>query len=381
VKLARRELAARGVPLVGLVSGGRFVPAWMPGVRILRRRVRPPGVGAVNLQSARLSPAYRARLAHAYDVLTAWCAENGLPIKVLAENSEVANTCLIAFIQQLFELGGVLSVATDAVLSVQTYHRELKGRLRPAWDSIASWNLLAAVRSRVPLPLLLLEAFTRYGALAACSVDVCRAVAWWHFCVCLRLAFFGLLRPKELWGLKRGDLRIPGDRSLLVHEVVVITVREAKNRAFSGRLQIRAVRCPATVRWVRWMFAEASPSSRVWPFGPQLFRSLLDQAAAACGAAQVGLTAGSLRAGGATAMFDAGESISTIKFAGSWSSEKVLSHYLQSAAAAAALIDLSPQAVSTVQAVLGGLAFAGEPPPVPWRGLALSSPGMKLAAS
>ncbi len=77
---------------------------------------------------------------------------------------------LISVTQDLFEVGAVAWVATHAVLAIKTQRRELKGRLRGAWDSVSSWNLMRAVNFRVPLPRVLRMALERFAVLSAVSL-------------------------------------------------------------------------------------------------------------------------------------------------------------------------------------------------------------------
>ena len=86
-----------------------------------------------------------------------------------------ANEALVEFIQWLFSSGEPVWIAVHALLAVQTARRDLKGSLRPAWDSIQSWRLQMPVRSRVPLPYLLLEGLRVFSVLAATCLDTARA--------------------------------------------------------------------------------------------------------------------------------------------------------------------------------------------------------------
>ena len=331
--------------------------------------VRPPGRsaasrrgGALDLQSSRLSVAYRQRLNRAGSVLEQWARERGFSLATLEQDPQKMNDVLIRFLQELFELGAAVWVGTHAVLAVQTRWRGLKGLLRPAWDSIGSWRLQSPIRSRTPLPLCLLTLFCRFAVYSAVVAEPHDAAAWWGFGVVLRLAFRGLLRPKEAWNLVRRDVRLPGRLSLLGAPVGVLTIRDTKNRAHMGRLQVRAIRCPEALAWLRWWTVDFSDGSMVWPFGGLKFRQLFSKAVAFFGLEALRLSPASCRAGGATALFESGEPISSIRFAGSWASERVLSHYLQEAESAAALLSINESQASRIEKFLGEFAFAADPP-------------------
>ncbi len=118
--------------------------------------------------------------------------------------------------------------------------------------------------SLTPLPVPSLDALCKCSVLAAVALEIQRAPIWWTFAACLRLGFHALLRPKDIWGLRGSDVRFPGRRPLLMHPLAVVTVRDAKNRAFMGRLQVRTVKDPEALSW----FGFWRMPSRLGRFGP-----------------------------------------------------------------------------------------------------------------
>ena len=174
--------------------------------------------------------------------------------------------------------------------------------------------------------------------------------------------FFGLLRPKELFEVLRCDVRLPGPRSLLGAPVAVLTIREPKNRAFAGRLQVRTIRDQEALGWISWWLKGAGSKSPVWLFGPAMFRRCLETGLKYFELDHLKLTAASLRAGGATHMMEMGIPVAQIKFAGSWSSEKVLSHYLQVAEGSAAILDIPQSASDRITSFLADFSFVAGPP-------------------
>jgi len=334
------------------------------------RRRLPSVTRAVNLQEVRLSAAYRSRLGKAGSVLAGWARERQVCLEVAALDPEVMTELLISFLQDLFQLGAAHWLGLHAVLAVQTRWRHLKGKLRGAWDSVGSWDLLRPIHSRTPLPLVVLRALHRFGVLAAVALEPSLAPRWWAFAVVVQVAFFGLLRPSELWRLSRANTRVPSGRSLLAEPLAVLTIVEPKNRRFGGRLQVRAVRDRTAVAWISWMARDLLPADLLWPFGAGSFKTCLDQALNFLGLGHLAFTPACFRAGGATHLFETGTSISNIRFAGSWSSERVLSHYLQQAEAAAAVIDIPEKGAQYLEGFLAALEFAASPPALTWSELA-----------
>lgn len=155
----------------------------------------------VDLQRDRLSHAYRARLRHAGQHFSWWCAKQGTTMTALSSRPAEMNNFLVKYLQMLYSSGLPLWRGTHTVLAVQTIFRSLCGKLRVAWKSTMTRRLLRPVRFRVPLPAALLEALCRYCILAALSLDAAHFLVWWNFAVMLHVGFFGLFRPKEIWGV------------------------------------------------------------------------------------------------------------------------------------------------------------------------------------
>ena len=285
-------------------------------------------MAVLNLQQERLSKAYRGRLAQSYRDLARWCKAQGFSLSAVARSPEKANSILIDFIQWLFKNKQALWKAVHAGLALQTVYRALRGNLRAAWDSILSWKLMSPVRSRLPLPEMLMLGLCRYAVLAAAQLDRPRARRRFAFQAMLRIRFYALLRPKEIWNLKRCHVRYPGCASLLSEPVGVLMITEPKNRAFLGRRQVRLIRDQAAVEWLRWIAEGAAGEEALWRFSPHLFRQCLRQSLSFFGLEQTGFTVASLRAGQATALLEKGWPVANIKLAGCWSSDRALSAYL-----------------------------------------------------
>ena len=252
---------------------------------------------ASDLQAERLSAPYRKRLTIAGDKFIAWLHSQGVQPAAALSSAKSANDALIAFVQHCYETGGALWLATHAVLSVQTSVRSLRGRLRPAWDSIQCWKLQTPVRSRVPMPRIILEAIRIFAVLAATELDRCQSRQWWRLAALIGAGFWGLLRPKELVGLRRGHVRYPGAASFLTDDVAVLTVVDPKNRAYMGRLQARTVRDGCSVRWLQWLVQDLTPDEFLWGAGANTFSRLLASALGALGLENLRITPASLRAG------------------------------------------------------------------------------------
>ena len=326
--------------------------------------------GPGSLQEDRLSPAYKGRLLQAGRLFLAWLARSGVAREQLWTDAALMNEVLISYVQGLFNGSSPLSLAVHTVLWVQTVHRPFKGRLRAAWDSVQSWRVKAPVVSRTPMPETVLRGFIAYGVMAALALEPSKAELWWRFLVLLQVGFHGLLRPKELLGLRRRHLKLPGGEDPLMPQLAVVCVEEPKNRAYMGRLQSRLVRSPVAVAWLSWMSAGMTDDEPLWPHTAWRFRCCLAQASEFFGLSRMRLTAGSLRAGGATHLLEQGSPVSSIRFAGGWASEKSLASYLQEAESASVLLQVTAAEARRLKWALSTFACLSRPPRRPFSALA-----------
>lgn len=320
----------------------------------------------VNLQRERLSPAYRHRLWKAGNLFAQFCqSHHHHHLQHVLMDANRANTALIEFIQHTYEIRRPLWLATHAVLAVQTVNRELKGHLRPAWDSIQSWRLTRPVQSRTPLPEFVMKALCYFGVMQAMYYDTNRALVWFPFSVNLRFAFYALFRPREMFMLVRCCLKLPFRSLLGGGRVAVATILDPKNRAFMGRLQVRMVRDFAAIAWMEWYVEGMSPSAPLWPFSDHIFRVCLQTSLEHFGLEKLGITVASLRAGGATWLLEQGTPLSNIRFAGSWASERAMSCYLQEAESASVLLSMLPSQQLRLEKTLARLRALELPPNKP----------------
>ena len=92
----------------------------------------------------------------ALTALTAFCHLHEYPLPAAFTCGADANRALVAYIQYVYEHGGVISSGTHAILAVQTKFRQFHGQLKEAWDSIDSWKKDIPLRMRVPMPHIIM---------------------------------------------------------------------------------------------------------------------------------------------------------------------------------------------------------------------------------
>jgi hypothetical protein len=154
---------------------------------------------------------------------------------------------------------------------------------------------------------------------------------------------------------------------MLASPVVVATILDAKNRAFMGRLQVRSVRDERAVLWAQWLAEGKGPDDKLWSLSQPSFGRFLQVLCEHLGVTHLKITPASLRAGGATAMLEAGIPVANIRFAGCWASEKSLACYLQEAEAAAAVMSIDTRRAVWLKQLLQQYAPLCLPPVVPYR--------------
>ena len=332
-------------------------------VGVRRAAVRP----SINLQQDRVSAGYRNRIGKAGALFVCWAGNQGIEPRLLAqlpENVPELNRLLVGFAQHCWDTGKAEWTARYAILWFQLHFRSLKGHLRLAWDSLFSCKALEGVRSRVPMRIEIVGALSYFSVLAGCFLDPQNFLDWIAFGVAIRTAFAGLLRPAELFSLRRKSVLLPSRLAFRFLDVGVLSIEEPKNKASGASRQVRLVRDRSALQWLVWYATNLPMEGPLWPFGAARFNTLLKDALRFYALNGLGLTAGSLRAGGATHLLEIGVSVGEIKFLGGWSAERMLCHYLQTAESAATLLALSPTQASRLSGGLDLLGFLEAPPKI-----------------
>lgn len=134
-----------------------------------------------NLQATRRSAGYRRALLKAWRHLESFCrrTEHPLPDVALRHVSSIKRL-LVDFTQDCYDRQEMVELAKHAILCSQFIRRDLKGKLREAWDSVESWQAEMVLSLRPPLPPLCLWALLGWARLKAFFFLTLnqRATAW-----------------------------------------------------------------------------------------------------------------------------------------------------------------------------------------------------------
>ena len=316
------------------------------------------------LERTRLGKVYRSRLGQCLALLMSWTQAAGVCLESMVNDVDRVNDVLAQFVQYCWDSGIALWRAKHAVLACQLRWRHLKGRLYRPWDALKSWEVQKGKQSRRPIPLELLHALVVF-ALASSLEDPGLADLYVPCGILSWVAFHALLRPAELVALTVADIMFQDDG--LGTLIVVIALRNPKNRRAMGSSQFALVRHSGVAHWLRWFIQGLPRSTRLWPSSYANFNNTFKAILARMGLQDLHLTAGSLRPGGTTYLFISGHPVGEIKYQGRWRSETSLAIYVQEAMSYLVWLHIPPEAVGLIRR-LGRLThrLLRGPPTVPW---------------
>ena len=210
----------------------------------------------------------------------------------------------------------------DTLLGLTDAHGYARAAMSETWRVVKTWEKIEPSEVRTPVP------FDVFRAMKATAL----AWGWQTIAVLLHVAFFCLLRPAELFGLRRSDI-------LLVEMDAGIEwlVRLARTKSWSrssrsqyAKLDGRNV-CAGCNLYVKSM----PPTALLWPASPAAFAGRLRAVASAVTGTPSPYTVGSLRTGGATFLFRLwNEDLPRLCWRGRWKDVNTVWHYVQELQAA-----------------------------------------------
>jgi integrase len=225
------------------------------------------------------------------------------------------------------------------LLAIVDLRRELRRLLSPAWDFASLGQSYFPGSNRIALDEPILRAMATLAL----------AWGWIRTAACLRLCFFAMLRPAELLGAKRRNLVLPPDllRDPYKDPRVFLRITAPKTQNSGARQQFgRSDDWMTTWLWIA-LSLDAPPETPLWEGAPALFRARWN---ALCRRMKIpfntvsGVTPGSLRAGGASALYEASENLELVRHRGRWGSSKMAEIYIQEVGGHQFLAGLAPEA-------------------------------------
>jgi hypothetical protein len=125
-------------------------------------------------------------------------------------------------------------LAKHAILFTQTCWRSLRSKLPRAWDVLRSWQQTRSTGTRKPMPFLLARALFS-ASLNEALLRPAEAAAFIGFAVLMRVTFWALLRPGEMFRLTVGDCMFSDTLGSVVSAVIALACPKTRN--FGGRHQ------------------------------------------------------------------------------------------------------------------------------------------------
>ena len=232
----------------------------------------------------------------------------------------------------------------ELLLGVAEKFPWLRGSLSIGWRIMARWEMLEPSVPHTPLPEQVLHSL----------ITIFGAWGWKTVMLCVWLAYYALLRPGELCTLIRSDLMLPSDYD---GSCVLVCLRSPKQRGGPVRKQYARVdRCDIHPFFIQ-MLESWSPGERLWPASAATFGRRLQAGLAVLLRTPALFTLGSLRAGGATALFMRfREDLPRLMWRGRWREVRTLSHYVQELVAAKITTNMSAEERERAEG-LAALAF------------------------
>ena len=219
----------------------------------------------------------------------------------------------------------------DTLLAISDVVPWARPSLGGAWRVVRRWHQLEPSTPHVPLPLCLLRAMIS-------------VLASWHWTTVLAsvwISFWSLLRPGELFGLRREDILLPHQHE---NQGIMIRLRAPKRRVGGARHEYARVDLEDVRGAVIYVLGRLGRGQHLWPASPASFANRFRRALGALVPHPSRYTAGSLRSGGATALFQRwSEDIGRLGWRGRWRDHRTLAHYIQELTALRITLDWAPQ--------------------------------------
>ena len=303
--------------------------------------VKKRSILETKLEVGRTSEVYRKRVEVAWERFNHWIAGQAEARLKWWLDEELVDQLLCDYINLLRDShSGKLWLARHTVAAAQLKHRALKGRLKRAWDCVSAWQLETPLRSRIPMPLVLLQAAFLFALDWAFSEPkLARYLI--PLALVMRIGWFGMLRVGEAASLTNVDLYLPRIGSSVPS--MLVAIRHPKNRDAMGRAQYGVVNDQGTIEWARWFVDGMVEHLLLWMGGQSKLVQWFDTVMDRMQLNYLSLTASSWRPGRATHLLMEGCDGVRLKGLGRWASERAMTVFLQEAVSALVWHRLKPQ--------------------------------------
>lgn len=252
---------------------------------------------------------------------------------------------LIAFGYHCYETGSPLHYFRQLLAHVQRQFIGIRPYMSPAWEVCTRWHIIEPTQHRPPLPEALLRAMATVGL----------SWKWTVWTAVLLCSFYSASRIGEILRAKRRHVLTPADL-LSERKVLYVQIVSPKSRRTGATIQYVTVTDPEVVKFLTAFWQRWPQESSLFPGSPGSFRSRWDAILKHVGVGKEHrLTPGSVRAGGAVFLHQAGTGIFDLMWRMRLAHQKTLTHYLQEVVASSILPSLpgdTRQKIIALQAAL-----------------------------
>ena len=279
-------------------------------------------------------PATAARRQRLIADFEGWLVTRGeRDLDTLAGDPPALDRLLAIYAQALWDDDAPQSHLPELLNGIRKRHPDVGGRLKGAWDVRTAWQHLEPGDNKAPVPPRLARAIVSVALMWAAS-----SAAWLEFAALVLLTFAGALRPGDVLGLLRHDLRFEDEHGGFGGDLYVV-LRFAKTAAMRGaRWQHVRIKERGVVRVVCEVFRARRGDAQLFTHAgtyPQRARALAAKLQAVLRFLDVpyglrdGFVFSGLRAGGITELFQRTEDLPLTRWRGRWDSWKSMEHYIQ----------------------------------------------------
>ena len=288
-----------------------------------------------------ISAPYKKRLKRGWKGFLHFAKRKGYDVKRERPAFDILDQLTVQYIVRLRRMRGTKSDARHAILAV-CHNQGSWSHMPASWRALRVWQNRTPVRTRIAMPLAVLNAMTTVAVGLAISLEGWGRVLFWACAVLWQAAFEGIMRPGETVGLIRAEVVFADDLlDSSEAEQTILTVDEAKNWKHMGRKQYIILEGERVQAWLKWWCTDMRLDEKLFPGGRRdyvkCFRTVLRK----LGLSDIGFVPSSFRSGGATAHFKKYLNGDRTQRAGRWANRKSMEIYLQEAIASLAQVRMS----------------------------------------
>ena len=310
------------------------------------------------LRFGRYSASYRKRLLQGAELVGDFLKKNGLTWKLVLKGQPAEVDILLDnFLSQYHAMHsqqpGRLQLAKHGILFCQVSRPQLRSQLKQSWSTLKAWEEQMPGKLRPPLPIAVMMGMLCEARILAeqCSNEKDRQ-KWLVFSALVMTSFFGLLRPGELLNLRRRHVGLPNHVTLAL-PCVTLCLEKPKNFRQLGLRQFVSIKHPSACEWLSWTCSLLKQhDDKLWPHSHAEFRRMFKVCTLKMKVGDCHFTPASLRASGATFLFDEEEDVARPRLIGRWSNIQSLEHYVQTGKSQQMLQSLSTRAVRRLELLL-----------------------------